>query len=235
MVERPARAMVISPHPDDAEIGCGGTVAAWIGKGTEVVYVLCTNGDKGTSDPEMTSERLAAVREQEQRDAARVLGVKEVVFLGHPDGGLEDSTEFRGQLVRALRQHRPDVVFCPDPFRRTFYLHRDHRICGQVTLDAVFPYARDYLHYPEHYRDEGLEPHKVGRILFWGTEEPDAFVDVSETLLLKIESLKKHVSQVSGGDSGRDVGEFVRANALRLGQKADLPYAEAFRSIEIRR
>ena len=235
MVERPARAMVISPHPDDAEIGCGGTVAAWIGPGTEVVYVLCTNGDKGSSDPEMTSERLAALREQEQRQAARVLGVKEVVFLGHADGGLEDSAEFRGQLVRALRQHRPEVVFCPDPFRRTFYLHRDHRICGQVTLDAVFPYARDYLHYPEHYRDVGLEPHKVDRILLWGTEEPDAFVDVSETLLLKIESLKKHVSQVSGGDSERDVGEFVRANALRLGQKADLPYAEAFRSIEIRR
>ena len=233
MIDRPDIAMVVTPHPDDAEIGCGGTVAGWIKEGTVVIYVLCTNGDKGSGDLEMTSQRLAAVREEEQGQAARVLGVAEVLYLRHPDGGLEDTSEFREQLVRAIRTHRPSTILCPDPLRRGFYLHRDHRVCGQVTLDAAYPYARDHLHYPEHLRRDGLEPHKVGDALLWGTEEPDTFIDISDTIELKIRSLKEHVSQVSGSD--RDVDEFVKANALRIGQRSDLPYAEAFRRISFRR
>jgi LmbE family N-acetylglucosaminyl deacetylase len=182
----------------------------------------------------MTPEKLAAIREKEQSQAAATLGIKEVIFLGYPDGGLEDTSVFRGQLVRAIRMHRPDVVFCTDPFRRTFYLHRDHRLSGQVTLDAVFPYARDHLHYPEHIREEGLQTHKVADVLMWGTEEPDTFFDISGTIDLKIESLKKHASQVSG-DGSRDVGEFVKANAQRVGQRAQMDYAEGFRRIEFRR
>ena len=227
--------MVVTPHPDDAEIGCGGTVAKWIGEGTRAVYVLCTNGDKGTGDRGMTSERLAALREEEQAQAAAALGVKEVVYLRHPDGGLEDTAEFREQLVRAIRAHRPDTVFCPDPFRQSFYLHRDHRMCGQVTLDAVFPFARDHLHFPEHLRADGLEPHKVGEILMWGTESPDTFVDIAETIDLKIAALLKHATQVAGAGSDRDVEEFVKANASRMGQRAEMPYAEAFRAIQYRR
>ena len=227
--------MVITPHPDDAEIGSGGTVAKWIAEGTRVVYVLCTNGDKGTGDRDMTSERLATLREEEQAQAAAALGVKEVVYLRHPDGGLEDSAEFREQLVRAIRAHRPDTVFCPDPFRQSFYLHRDHRICGQVTLDAVFPFARDHLHFPDHLRVDGLEPHKVGEILMWGTEAPDTFVDIAETIDLKIAALLKHATQVAAAGSDRDVEEFVKANASRMGQRAEMPYAEAFRAIQYRR
>lgn len=235
MVDRPEVAMVVTPHPDDAEIGCGGTVARWIGEGTRVVYVLCTNGDKGTGDRDMTSERLAALREEEQAQAAAALGVREVVYLRHPDGGLEDSAELREQLVRAIRAHRPDTVFCPDPFRQSFYLHRDHRICGQVTLDAVFPFARDHLHFPDHLRVDGLEPHKVGEILMWGTEAPDTFVDIAETIDLKIAALLKHATQVAGAGSNRDVEEFVKANASRMGQRAEMPYAEAFRAVQYRR
>ncbi len=235
MVDRPEVAMVVTPHPDDAEIGCGGTVAKWIGEGTRIVYVLCTNGDKGTGDRDMTSERLAALREEEQAQAAAALGVREVVYLRHPDGGLEDSAELREQLVRAIRAHRPDTVFCPDPFRQSFYLHRDHRICGQVTLDAVFPFARDHLHFPDHLRVDGLEPHKVGEILMWGTEAPDTFVDIAETIDLKIAALLKHATQVAGAGSDRDVEEFVKANASRMGQRAEMPYAEAFRAVQYRR
>ena len=235
MVDRPDVAMVVTPHPDDAEIGCGGTVSKWVSERTRVVYVLCTNGDKGTSDRDMTSERLAALREEEQAQAAAALGVKEVVYLRHPDGGLEDSTEFREQLVRGIRAHRPDTVFCPDPFRQSFYLHRDHRICGQVTLDAVFPFARDHLHFPDHLQVDGLEPHKVGEILMWGTEAPDTFVDITETIDLKIAALLKHATQVAGAGSDRDVDEFVKANASRMGQRAEMPYAEAFRAIQYRR
>ena len=118
--------------------------------------------DKGTSDPEMTTKKLAAIREKEQAEAAAHLGVKEVIYLRYGDGELNDTAKFRGELVRAIRKHKPEVVFCTDPFRQTFYLHRDHRISGQVTLDAVFPYARDFLHYNEHIQ-EGLETHKSRR------------------------------------------------------------------------
>ena len=232
MIDRPDRAMVVTPHPDDAEIGCGGTVAQWIREGTRVVYVLCTNGDKGTSDPDMTSERLAEIREREQAEAAALIGVEEVIYLSYPDGGLEDTSEFREHLVRAIRQHRPEVALCPDPHRTTFYLHRDHRICGQVTMDAVFPYARDRLHYPEH-EQQGLAPHKVGEVLFWGTENPDEYIDVTDTIQAKIDALRKHDSQVGDNDPN-ELDEFIRAHARRIGERADVPYAESFRRIQIR-
>lgn len=231
-LETPKRAMVVTPHPDDAEIGCGGTVAQWTHEGAEVIYVLCTNGDKGSQDPDMTPERLAAIREKEQSDAAAVLRVKEVVFLRHQDGELEDTREFRGELVRAIRQFQPDVVFCPDPFRRSFYLHRDHRICGQVTIDAVFPYSRDRLHFFE-LTNQGFQPHKVGTILMWGTEEPDTFVDITDTLELKCQSLLCHASQVS--NPGQDAVKFVREFAETQGAKGGMKYAEAFRIISLRR
>lgn len=232
MIDRPERAMVVIPHPDDGEGGVGGTAAKWIAEGTEFVFVLCTNGDKGTSDTSMTPAKLAAIREQEQAEAAQALGVKEVIYLRYGDGELEDTAKFRGELVKAIRTHKPDVVFCTDPFRKTFYLHRDHRISGQVTLDAVFPYARDFLHYNEHIQ-EGLETHKVGDVLMWGTETPDTFIDITDTVETKIEALKKHDSQVGG--SGRDVDHFVKANAQRQGQQANVPYAEGFRRIQFRR
>ena len=231
MFDRPERAMLVIPHPDDAEGGVGGTVAKWVAEGTEVVFVLCTNGDKGTSDPEMTTEKLGAIREKEQAAAAECLGVKEVIYLRYGDGELDDTAKFRGELVRAIRKHRPDVVFCTDPFRQTFYLHRDHRISGQVTLDAVFPYARDFLHYNEHIQ-EGLETHKVGDILMWGTEHPDTFIDITDTIDNKINALKKHASQVAG--SGRDVDRFVKVNAQNQGQMANMPYAEGFRRMQFR-
>ena len=223
--------MLVIPHPDDAEGGVGGTVAKWVAEGTEVVFVLCTNGDKGTSDPEMTTEKLGAIREKEQAAAAECLGVKEVIYLRYGDGELDDTAKFRGELVRAIRKHRPDVVFCTDPFRQTFYLHRDHRVSGQVAIDSVFPYARDFLHYNEHIQ-EGLETHKVGDILMWGTEHPDTFIDITDTIDNKINALKKHASQVAG--SGRDVDRFVKVNAQNQGQMANMPYAEGFKRIRFR-
>ena len=232
MIERPDRAMLVIPHPDDAEGGVGGTVAKWVAEGTEFVFVLCTNGDKGTSDPNMTTEKLAKIREGEQAEAAASLGVKEVIFLGYGDGELEDTREFRGELVHAIRKHKPQVVFCTDPFRQTFYMHRDHRMSGQVTLDAVFPYARDFLHYHEHIRDEGLETHKVADVLMWGTEHPDTFIDITDTIEDKINALKKHDSQL--GNSGRNVDNFVKQNAQRQGQLANMTYAEGFRRIHFR-
>ncbi len=230
----PKKVMITTPHPDDCEIAVGGTVAKWVREGAEAVLVVCTNGDKGSGDPEMTSEKLAKIREKEQAEAAKVMGIKEVVFLRHPDGGLEDSYEFRGDLVREIRRHQPDVVMTPDPYRKFGYNHRDHRMTGQVTLDAVFPYARDHLSYPEH-KELGLETHKVGQIYVWGSDEANTRIDITDTLELKIEALGKHKSQVTGV-AGRDVGAFMRENAKRAAEEEDgMEYAEAFRVIEYRR
>ena len=232
---RPDCALVITPHPDDAEIGCGGTVSKWIAEGTKVFYVLCTNGDKGSDDPKMTSERLAKIRYEEQEEAAEAMGVSEVVHLGYPDGGLNDDAEFRGKLVHAIRKFQPEVVFSTDPMRSSFYLHRDHRMCGQVSLDAAFPFARDRLHYPEHLTEESLQTHKVADILFWGAEDPDTYIDITDSINQKITSLEKHASQV-----GSDIGKYLKDSSMRTAAKweskdSSVVYAEGFRRVQIRR
>ena len=233
MVDRPDKAMVITPHPDDAEIGCGGTIGAWIKEGTEVVYVLCTNGEKGTSDPNISSVELSKTREQEQAAAVESLGVQEMVSLHHPDGGLEDNDEFRKELVRQIRQTRPDVVLCPEPYRKNLAWHRDHRIAGQVALDAVFPCARDHLHFEELWRDEGLEPHKTPAVLFWGTELADTIVDISETVEAKMRAVRAHKSQV-GGWKESEVEDFVKDHARGAVGESGLEFAEAFRKVSFR-
>ena len=226
----PSRVLVITPHPDDSELGCGGTVAKWVSHGAVVVYVLCTNGDKGSSDPYMTSEKLAAIRTEEQAQAAETLGVNEVVRLDYPDGGLEDTPEFRGHIVRAVRKYRPDVALFTDPLRSGFYLHRDHRITGTVALDALFPYARDRLHYPQH-ETEGLLAHRTPEALLWGTESPDTFVDISETIEKKISALLFHSSQIPPGASSEEMNRLIKDSAQRLGDSCGLKYAEGFRRI----
>ena len=235
MIEQPQRAIVIFAHPDD-EIGCGGTIALWVKQGTEVAYVVCTNGNKGTEDPEMTPSRLAKIREQEQRDAAAALGVQEVVFLGYPDGELEDTREFRGELVREIRRFRPQVVLTHAPMNRSRHTHRDHRICGTVTLDAVFPYIRDPGHYAELTK-AGFMPHKVGTVLMWGSETPDEFVDISETMDIKTQAMLQHRSQFldrPGRDPNREPGQFMREAAKRAGEQAGIPFAEGFQKMEFR-
>jgi len=223
------RVMVVSPHPDDAEIGAGGTIASWVKQGREVLYVVCTNGDKGSSDPNMTSETLAQIRQQEQREAAKILGVSKVIFLGYPDGGLEDTPAFRGELVRLIRKHRPDVVLTTDPYRKYLW-HRDHRVAGIVTMDAIFPYARDRLSYPEQIA-EGLTPHRVREVYFWGSEEPDTFIDVDETFSLKLAALSCHASQV--GQHAEILKQRIEDRDSKIGQSQGVPVAEAFRRIEI--
>ena len=225
----PQRVLICTPHPDDAEIGAGGTLAKWIRKGAQVTLVVCTNGDKGSEDPEMTSQRLAAIREKEQLDAASVLGLKEVVFLRHPDGEIEDNRQFRGEVVREIRRAKPDVVLTTDPWRRTNYQHRDHRVTGQVVLDAVFPLARDHLNFQEH-KKMGLSPHKTPYVFLWGSDAPDFHSDIESTLEAKVAALAKHASQVSA----RDTAKFLRENAARIGKDKGLKAAEAFRVIEFR-
>ena len=222
--------LAVTPHPDDCEGGCGGTLAKWIREaGTEAVVVLCTNGDKGTSDRKMPPARLAAIREREQQEAADLLGVKEVVFLSHPDGGLEDTMLFRGQVVREIRRHKPEAVLCIDPYRNTSHTHRDHRMSGQVTVDAAFTYAWSCLHFPEQITQEGLEPHQVRETYLWSGESPDVCVDIGDYIELKAESLGKHASQMSSDPAKRV--ETIRRWASQEGKCVGLRYAEKFRRV----
>jgi len=227
------RVLVIVAHPDDAEFGAGGTLARWAREGREVFLAVTTNGDKGSSDPEMTSERLMRLREEEQREAARVLGIREVVFLGYPDGFLEDTPVLRRDVVRLIRFYRPDIVVTHNPYPglRRFIQHRDHRVTGTVALDAVYPLARNRLMFPELIA-EGLEPHRVSEVYLTGSDDPDTWVDISETIHLKIAALRCHRTQI--GDP-EDLDRRVREAARQVGEPQGIPFAEAFRRIQLRR
>lgn len=232
-MEEIRRILVVVAHPDDAEFGFGGTVAWWTGEGCEVFYCILTNGNKGSDDPAMTPERLAAIREEEQRAAARTLGVKEVVFLGYPDGELEDTREARRDVVREIRRFRPERVVTQNPFPglNPYAGHRDHRHAGRLALDAVYPYARDRMHFPELVR-EGFEPHRVREVYLVGHPEPDVVVDITGTIDQKLAAARCHASQL------RDPAGFealARQRAADVGKPHGHTYAEAFRVIHLPR
>ena len=233
MDESPKKVLVITPHPDDADFWCSGTIAKWLGDGARVRYVLCTDGGKGTTDPDISSADLSKIREKEQADAVEALGVQELVMLHYPDGSLEDDDEFRRELVRQIRQVQPDVVLCPEPYRKNLAWHRDHRIAGQVALDAVFPCARDHLHFVELWRDEGLEPHKTAAILFWGTENADTAIDISESLGAKIKAIAAHKSQMDGRNP-KEIEDYVRERAKIEEGGSGMEYVEEFRKVTFR-
>ena len=225
-----ADVLVITPHPDDAEYGVAGTVARWTREGKKVVYVICTNGNKGTSDPNVKPEDLIEIRKKEQMAAADVLGVSEVIFLGLPDQGLEETPQFRKQIVRLIRRYRPEIVVTADPYRRYIW-HRDHRIAGQVVLDAVFPYARDRLAYPDLI-EEGLPPHKVREMLFWASEDINFRSDISDTFDLKLEALRCHNSQMQALKDPNPEG-WLRQRCKDIAKHDDFELGEAFHRVEI--
>jgi LmbE family N-acetylglucosaminyl deacetylase len=233
----PDRAMVIFAHPDDAEIGSGGVVAKWAAAGCEVTYVLCTNGHAGTADRTLTPAELAKRRADEQRAAAKFMGVQQVVMLGYPDGELEDTREFLGDVVRALRQYRPHTVFVHDPYRIRGFQHRDHRKAGLVATDAVYPYARDHLHFPEQITREGLEPHKVRELWYWGMDDPDVIVDVTDSIDRQIAALVRHESQMPGFNVavGETIGQRLKARAGELAEGYGFTYGAVFRRLIARR
>jgi LmbE family N-acetylglucosaminyl deacetylase len=193
----PLTLMAIMAHPDDIDFGSAGSIAKWCSEGWTVYYVLATSGDKGTHGTQ-TRQELAAMREEEQRAAARVLGVKEVFFLGYPDGFVEATPELRGEIVRLLRIYKPDVVLTFDGFRASFN-HNDHRNIGIAVRDALYPAVRDHLYYPEH-EAEGLGAVRVNELLLTGSPDPDYFVDISAFVETKVDAMLAHASQVSSQD-----------------------------------
>ncbi|MFH1141101.1 MAG: PIG-L deacetylase family protein [Chloroflexota bacterium] len=227
------RGMVVVAHPDDAEFGCSGTVAKWCRDGMEVVYVIVTDGSKGTSDREIAPKELSEMRRREQVAAGKVLGLKDVVFLAHPDAYLQPTLEVRRDIVREIRRYRPDILITQSPVRNLSgngYLgHPDHFAAGEATLSAVYPAARDHLTFPELLK-EGLDPHKVREVLIQGHEHPDKWIDVSGTIEIAIQALNTHTSQVEG----REIAERMRQWRREAGKDHGMEYAEAFKQFILR-
>jgi LmbE family N-acetylglucosaminyl deacetylase len=233
--------LVIVAHPDDAEFMAAGTIGKWAQEGKEVNYVLCTAGDKGSSDPAMTQGKLAQIRRAEQREACNRLGVKDLVFLGYEDGVLQNTLALRKDIVRQIRRFKPDVVLCQDPTMRFsaqgYINHPDHRAAGDTALDSVYPSARDAMVFPE-LLGEGLEPHKVKEVYLGGSSAPDVFIDIECSIHLKVAALKAHVSQVGDGPRpdrpGWDLETVIRERAAQTGEPMGLKFAESYKYIRLR-
>lgn len=229
----PNKVLVILAHPDDPEFGAGGTIARLAAQGAEVHYAIVTDGSKGSEDAAFTHQSLFSTRQDEQREAARILGVKDVTFLGFPDGQIYNNEELREALVRQIRIHRPDLLITHDPttrfWRRNRINHPDHRAVGDTALDAVFPLARDRLNFLEH-EAEGYGPFKVLDILLTGSNEPNFAVDISEVWERKLESIRAHTSQIKEPEAlGERMQEWARAN----GEPYGFGFAELFRRVTL--
>ncbi|MDX9986292.1 MAG: PIG-L deacetylase family protein [Dehalococcoidales bacterium] len=222
--------LVVSPHPDDAEFGMAGTVAKYYMEGKTVVYVIVTGGEKGSEDKQMTPEKLKSARRLEQLAAAKILGVKTVEFLGFIDGSLEDNYELRLAITRQIRRYKPLAVATTDPYRR-YLLHRDHRITGLVVAEAVYPFARNRPAFPELI-EEDPESHMVKEMLFWGSEDPNYYVDITDSFNRKIDALKCHSSQL-GSHNEKNLELWLRQRAQEMASGQNYPLAEAFHRVII--
>lgn len=221
------RVVVFAAHPDDPEFACSGTIAKWVAEGAEVRYVLCTSGDKGSWDAQVSPGEMATVREREQIAAARTLGVVECIFLRHVDGELEPTLAFRREVTLLLRQFRPRVVVTHDPWLH-YQIHPDHRAVGFAVIDAVAA-ARDIWYYPDQLIGD-VTPHRVKEIFLMRPQEPNFWVDISDTIEKKIAALRCHASQT---DRIPNLSERIHNMARTFGQEGNLPLAEAFRRWEI--
>jgi LmbE family N-acetylglucosaminyl deacetylase len=230
VVDAPARALAIYAHPDDPDVSCGGTLAAWAKAGCEVTVLLCTDGGKGSSDPSLDPADLVRQRVAEASAAGALLGVVGQEWLNYPDGELTDDPVLRQALVSAIRRLRPDVLLCPDPtavfFGQEYFNHRDHRVTGWAALDAVAPAAS----LPHYFPDAG-PAHQVSTVLLSGTLLPDVWVDISATVDIKGEAVGCHRSQFPDGVEWASTA--VRLGAEDAGHQAGVAYAEGFRRLRL--
>jgi LmbE family N-acetylglucosaminyl deacetylase len=231
MENKTVHAMVIAPHPHDAEYAIAGKVAQWKREGKETIFVVCTSGEKGTSDPNKHPGELAKIREEEQAASAKLLGVSKLILLRHPDLGLEETPEFRHEILRLILTYRPEIVVTCDPYYKLRLSNRDHRVTGRVVLDAVWPYALA----PNSYRnllDEGLQLHKVKEVWLFQTEEPNLFFDIGDTFDIKMAACACHKSTVGNPMTDWFTTQITeRAIAAAKGQNYKL--GEAFLRMEV--
>jgi LmbE family N-acetylglucosaminyl deacetylase len=227
----PIHLLAISPHPYDPDFGLGGTAARLVLQGKKVVYVIATNGDKGSSDPDLLPEVLAKTRERETLEAQKILGITDVIFLRHPDMGLVDETNFRKEILRLILTYRPEVVATCDPNNPPVINNRDHRVIGRVVLDAVWPTAQA----PNYYRDllaQGLQLHRVKEIWLWGAQNHNIRSDITDTYELKMKACRTHVSQI-GPPGNQDFDAMLVKTASTIGQQDGYKYAEAFFRMDV--
>lgn len=221
------RALVIGAHPDDNEVGCGGTIAKLTQQGWDVTFIVCTNGNKGSHDPDITHYRLAELREVEQRAAAAILGVRQVIFLRYNDGELEPSPALRAEMALYIRHFKPHVVYSHDPWRM-YMLHPDHRVVGYAVVDGLVS-ARDHLYMPG-LGQIGLTVWRPRSLFLWSAEKPDHIEDISSTLATKIAALREHHTQFDRLDN---LEEWVLVRARDQGQLGGYAVGEAFKKIDL--
>lgn len=229
----PKSAMAIFAHPDDIEFGCAGTLARWAKNGTRVSYVLLTSGDVGIDDPEISKEEAIRIRQQESQEAAKIAGAEEIIFLGQPDGLLEATLEVRKLLVREIRRFKPEVVVCGDPTvtlpSETYINHPDHRAAALAAIDAVFPASGQPTLFSEIESEDGFTAHKPRKVYIQAWSEATTFVNISETIDLKINALKAHRSQMNGWDPETMIREWATESA----RGKEMQYAESFRVVTL--
>ncbi|MEX2008355.1 MAG: PIG-L deacetylase family protein [Candidatus Spechtbacterales bacterium] len=231
-LKTPKSVLAVFAHPDDMDFSSSGTMVKWAAKGADITYLVCTDGSKGSDDPKMTPAKLARLRTKEQQEAAKILGVREVLFLGHKDGELVGDYKLKEDITKVIRHKQPEVVVTLDPTfvystARGFVNHSDHRAVGQAAIDAVYPIARDRLNFP-HHEKAGLMPHKVKTLLLVAFEGAEHFEDITKTFDAKLRALQAHASQVPEGFEQR-----VRQRAHAVGKKPGFRYAEGFKKIEL--
>ena len=228
----PDSALAIVAHPDDIEFSCVGTLARWVKGGARVGYVLCTSGDAGIADLQLTHAQAAAIREAETLEAARIAGVTDVTFLHYPDGLLVASLELRQKLVREIRRFRPEVVVTGDPTLvwadETYINHPDHRAASLATVEAVFP-AAGQPHVFDEQLAEGLKAHKVRKLYATNWRDANLYVSIDETIALKVEALRAHKSQMGDWDPEPRIREWAADRAKGL----EMQYAEGFHVVTL--
>jgi LmbE family N-acetylglucosaminyl deacetylase len=231
MINESTYVLAFSPHPADIEFGIGGMVARWSREGKNIIYVICTNGDKGSSDPNLKPDKLAEIREKEQIAAAEVLGVKNVIFLRHPDLGLRDTPEFTKEILRLILTYRPEIVATCDPNYSHYVANPDHRVLGRVVIDAVWPTAQAPNAYPDLLW-EGLQLHRVKKILLWQTVEPNLRCDISDTFDLKMAAVNCLQSQIGAQGNAEFLPRLIEF-AQDAAKGENYKYGETFHQIEV--
>jgi LmbE family N-acetylglucosaminyl deacetylase len=233
-LDTPASALAIGAHPDDVEFGCGATLAKWASRGCVVHHLVCTDGSKGTWDPDADVAALVARRQEEQREAARRLAgdnAGTVVFLGFVDGELDSGLAARGEVARVIRELRPQVVLGHDPWKR-YRIHPDHFHAGRLTCEGIVA-ARD----PHFFREHGLAPHRPDTLLLFEADEPTHVEDVDGFVDAKLRALESHVSQFEstmGASDESQLGPFrdrIRRRLAELGSPHGLAAAEVFATV----
>jgi len=235
------RILVVVAHPDDADFGAAGTMALASKQGAQIHYLIATKGQRGSDDEKMTEKEISEIREKEQKNAAKILGIEKVIFMNYRDGELEADLDLKEKIVRFLKKFRPDYVFTMDPahfyyqrpnFDFDLVNHPDHRAIGEAVIDACYPLVRTSLFFPKHLK-HGLRPHKVTKIFLFSflPAKIGYLIDITKTIDLKILALSEHKSQ--SGNS-KEVHKWIKIGARKVGKIAKCKYAEAFTLIRIK-